>query len=70
MSKHPRITVENLIRGFPHDSRGRARTVYKRGLYDMAAKMEELLYANPGQNDAELISQIGIMIKEAKESNE
>lgn len=65
-----RPTLDKLIRGFPHDSRGRARTVYKRGLYDMAAKMEELLYDNPGLNDAELIARIGVLIKETKETNQ
>ena len=69
MSKIPARTAEQLIDGFPPKERGRARTVYKRGLYDMAAKMEELLYANPGMNDAELIARIGILIKETKETN-
>lgn len=68
--EHRRITVENLIRGFPHDSRGRARTVYRRGKYDLAVQLEELLYANPGLNDAELIAQIGVLIKETKETNQ
>lgn len=44
-------------------------TVYKRGLYDLAAQLEELLYANPGLNDAELIARIGVLIKETKEAN-
>jgi hypothetical protein len=61
--------AEKIIKGFPHDSRGRGRTVYRLGLYDMAVRLEELLYANAGLNDAELISRIGILIKETKESN-
>lgn len=63
------MNIEQVIKGFPHDSRARARTVYKRGLYDMAVLIENLLYANPGLNDAELIAQIGILIKETKENN-
>ena len=63
------IDLDKLIKGFPHDSRGRARTVYRRGLCDMAAQIEELLYANPGLNDAELIARIGVLIKETKETN-
>jgi hypothetical protein len=61
--------VTDIIKGFPHDSRGRAVTVYKRGLYDMAAQMEALMYDNPGLNDAELIARIGVLIKETKETN-
>lgn len=64
-------SLDNLIKGFPHDSRGRARTVYRRGLYDMAEQIEELMYATPGHlSDAELIIQIGILIKETKETNQ
>lgn len=64
-----KVTVENLIKGFPHNSRARAMTVYKRGLHDMAVQLENLLYDNPGLNDAELIARIGVLIKETKENN-
>lgn len=63
-------SLDRLIKGFPFDSRGRAKTVYKRGLYDMAVLIEELLYANPGLNDAELITRIGVLVKETKENNQ
>lgn len=61
--------AERIIHGFPRNERARATVVYKRGLYDMAVQMEELLYATPGLNDAELIARIGVLIKEAKETN-
>lgn len=63
------MNIEQVIRGFPHDSRARAMTVYKRGLHDMAVQLENLLYDNPGLNDAELIARIGVLIKETKENN-
>lgn len=62
--------AEKMIHGFPHNARARAANVYKRGLYDMAEKVGELIYANPGLSDAELIAQIGVLIKETKEDNQ
>lgn len=68
MTRKPR-TAKEMIAGMPFNEKGRARTIYRKGITDTAAELKELMYADPALSDSELIARIGVWIKKTEEEN-